>query len=590
MTYNLQGPLSVSSRELREWSSTYGWIPIVGGFFTFSLAFMAGTNDIPASFGTSVGSGALTLSQSAAFAFLMEVLGATIMGNITVDTSQTDIWKERPPEPLLMWGFMIAIIAATIWLAIATYLKVPVSSLLSIKGAIIGISITTKGLDSIYWEKFDSSSALKVGGVVSIVLSWIIAPLIAAVAAFILFSFTRLVLLRSEAARQRVLRALPFYYGLTVMVLVLFVIYRGSPRANFHNMRFGKASAIAGLSGILATVLVFIRFKVVPLSQKQFRHKASVVGENSHKVDPPLPPPSESQPDNQETDSTQQELNAEEILRQFQELRVLDTVYEVDEDEEADESPPALVKCSSFLARPMVPLRQLLAQQSSKMSFSRLRQKRKLSTPQKIFRTLRRFSLLTFRHKIQYNQNALVRHALAETFDINAERLFCFLQILIAGAFSFSHGSNELSNLLNPYIAIVQIYRRRQLVDKPAIVWILAMGGFAASIGFATVGWRLVRCFGGYITYMTPSRGFIAQFSALMTVLIADKTGLPLATEHIIIGAILGIGAADDIQNVHWKLVITFVLMWIATLIFTCGICSALYAFTIYSPAYVVEH
>lgn len=561
----------------------------MGGFFTFALAFMAGTNDVPASFGTSVGSGALTLSQSAAFAFLMEVLGATIMGNPTVDILQSDILKERPTAPLLMWGFMIAIIAATIWLAIATYLKIPVSSFLSIKGAIIGISITTEGLHSIYWKKFDSSSALKVGGVVSIVLSWIIAPLIAGVAAFILFSFTRLVLLRSKAARQRVLCALPFYYGSTVMVLVLFFIYRGSTQKKFHSMRFGKASAIAGLSGILAALLVFIRFKVVPLSQKLYGNKDIVVGENPQKEDPPLPSPSESQPDNQEADSTHQELNAEEILRQFQDLRVLDTVYEVDEEEEADESPPSLVKCSSFLAGPRVPLRQLLAQRSAMTSFSRLRKKRKLSTQQKIFRLLGTFRALTFRHKIQYNQNTLVRHALAETFDINAERLFCFLQILIAGAFSFSHGSNELSNLLNPYFATVKIYRGQQLADKHANVWILAMGGFAASIGFAAVGWRLVRCFGGHITYMTPSRGFIAQFSALMTVLIADKTGLPLATEHIIIGAILGVGTADNIQNVHWKLVITFMLMWIATLIFTCGICAALYAFTIYSPAYVVE-
>jgi sodium-dependent phosphate transporter len=237
MGYNLQASPSASSGELREWSSTYRWILIVGGLFTFVLAFMAGTNDVPASFGTSFGSGALTLSQSAAFSFLMEVLGATIMGNPIVDILQSDILKERPTAPLLMWGFMIAIIVATIWLEIATYLKIHGSSFLSIKGAIIGISITTEGLHSIYWKKFDSSSVLKVGGVVSIVLSWIIAPLIAGVATFILFSFTRLVLLRSKAARQRVLCALPFYYGSTVMVLVLFFIYRVMQHCNlFYNI------------------------------------------------------------------------------------------------------------------------------------------------------------------------------------------------------------------------------------------------------------------------------------------------------------------------------------------------------------------
>ena len=115
-------------------------------------------------------------------------------------------------------------------------------------------------------------------------------------------------------------------------------------------MRFGKASAIAGLSGILAAVLVFIRFKVVPLSQKQYGHKDHMLGENPQKKDLPLPPFSESQADNQEADYTHQELNAEEILKKFQNLHVLDIVYEVDEKEEAAESLPALVRCSSFIA------------------------------------------------------------------------------------------------------------------------------------------------------------------------------------------------------------------------------------------------
>jgi len=97
MGYNLQASPSASHGELRKWSSTYRWIPIVGGFFTFALAFMAGMNDVPVSFFTSVGSGVLTLSQSTAFAFLMEVLGATKkMENLQLIFCNLIFWKSGP--------------------------------------------------------------------------------------------------------------------------------------------------------------------------------------------------------------------------------------------------------------------------------------------------------------------------------------------------------------------------------------------------------------------------------------------------------------------------------------------------------------
>lgn len=73
-----------------------------------------------------------------------------------------------------------------------------------------------------------TSTRLHLGGVLGIILSWIIAPVIAGLVSFALFGFTKLALLKSPSSEKLVLRALPLYYGVTVLVLLLFIIYRVS--------------------------------------------------------------------------------------------------------------------------------------------------------------------------------------------------------------------------------------------------------------------------------------------------------------------------------------------------------------------------
>lgn len=53
---------------------------IAGFFIAFVLAFGVGANDVANSFGTSVGSGVLTLRKACLLATVFEVLGAILIG------------------------------------------------------------------------------------------------------------------------------------------------------------------------------------------------------------------------------------------------------------------------------------------------------------------------------------------------------------------------------------------------------------------------------------------------------------------------------------------------------------------------------
>ncbi|KAI5064019.1 hypothetical protein GOP47_0020689 [Adiantum capillus-veneris] len=575
--------LRVASEIERPWSSTYRWIPIAGGFLSFALAFMAGANDIPISFGASVGSGVLTLRQSVVVAFVMEVLGATFLGNNSFDVIDSLILKESPSSDLLMWGCFIAMIAAAIWLALASHLEMPVTSLLSIQGAVIGVVLTTEGWNSINWSKDDSGSPLHIGGFTGILLSWVVVPLMSLVGAFSFFMLIKIMVLRSLIVSKRTLCLWPPIYGVTVAVLVLFIIYRGAPGTSLAFLSLRKVAVIASSSAAFAMLLVSVVLVWLTWKQAEFQNDSS--------TDQPDRAISGEQYSNMPEEKA---VSPEELLKQFNELRVLHTVYEADE-EAAEDSPRLTVKCSPVCV-PAVPLKHFLSGTPNRLSFQKLTKHKRITTKEKITKCIYKIRKNTFDHKIDYGQKTAVQHGLAEKFPKRVEECFGFLLILTASITALAHGSNTVPSIMAPYAGIFQIFKNHSTQNRRDIletwnldVWVRMLGGFGVSMGYCIWGWKLVRCIGGHIMFLSPSRAFSAQFCTLATIIVADRIRFPISTAHVFIGALVGVSLADNVKNVNLWLLATFILMWGLTLVVTCGTASAFYAFTVFSPSVLVQ-
>ncbi|CAK9858424.1 unnamed protein product [Sphagnum jensenii] len=575
-----------------NWSPEYRWIPVAGGFVNFVWSVAVGANDVAISFGTSVGSEALTMLQAVMIAAVLEISGAVFMGNQAVVTSQSSLLSRPPPEVLLMWGLFIALIAASIWLGLGTFWELPVSSSLSMTGAIIGICVAAGGVQSIHWNK--PESWLDVGGVLGIIISWIIAPLVAGISSFFLFGATKMTLLRPIGSKLRTLRAMPLYYGVTVMVVMSSILYERSPPARaLQTIDSTRGSLIAGISGIVASVVAYLI--VVPLASKRL----GCFSESPNIEMPQQPPPQlkelkeSSMIDGEGCDfrlaivdsSNSLRKTADGVWTQFIEQHVLDTVYEED-GEGCDQSPISIMRSPACTP---ITFTQLLKQTPNQLvSFKRLRHVHNITPWQKMILFFENKIKATIHHSIEYEQDTLVRHAMAEKFDNQAEELFSFLLILLSCAASFSHGSNEVTTAMNPYAALLQLYTYHSEEAKQEIpISVLALGGIGVSLGFALWGWKIVRCIGGGITYLSPSRGFSAQLCALATVLLATKVELPVSALHILLGSIIGVGLADSMQNLNWMLLLVFLAAWVATLLVTSATAAGFYAFTIYSPSYV---
>jgi len=150
----------------------------------------------------------------------------------------------------------------------------------------------------------------------------------------------------------------------------------------------------------------------------------------------------------------------------------------------------------------------------------------------------------------------------------SVEKVFAPMMVFTACSMAFAHGSNDVANGIGPLAAIVSIVRSggevMQSADLP--VWILALGGGGIVLGIATLGYRVMRTIGTKITELTPTRGFSAELAAAATVVLASRTGLPVSTTHILVGAVMGVGLARGIGAIDLRVVGGIVTSWLVTL------------------------
>ncbi|XP_062017147.1 phosphate-repressible phosphate permease pho-4-like isoform X1 [Rosa rugosa] len=608
-----QVSIDLAIKIVGKWKETYGWIPIFAAFAAIFMAFFTGANNLPAPFSTPIGSGSLTLLKAFVMACVIYVPGAAFASSTsTVNALFSYFLKEnQPSEGFLMWSLVVVLITAAIWLALATYLQLPVSSLQSIQGALLGTILVTQGFGYIpLWNKNQNHNFIG-GGLVWIVLEWTVAPLIAFLCAFLLFALMKVSLLRHENAEKRILVFLPIDYGISAGLLCLFLMYQVLPHMiALYSWVMIVAVTVATLIGALLSLLV-----VVPLAMKKLKAvknyktmKRNMTKSSDHSKSKCI----ESQdPTFNDTKSADDEAQFEEALKDFMQMRVLDTVYE--EDERSWGSPDTLVQePENKLAEDQSPASQDQSNIDKSTSFRKLLE----STPNQLVQSHTRnfqkiekatpignaFQFLTgssnsfFSPVMEYDRHTLIRHALAEKYD-DVEDFFSFPHLIASCIFALIQSTNEVAAVVSPYGAILDVFHNREKYSGNGehvgsihvTWWFKAIGGFGAAIGFFLCGFRVTQSLGGKLTYMSNSRGLAAQLSTVAAIIIVTKIKLPVSTIHALVGSLVGVGIADDPRNVNWKLLFKFMCGWVMTIVFCSGVAYVIFSVSIHSPAYVVR-
>jgi len=186
----------------------YTFVLTLAVLFGIFMAFNIGGNDVANSFGTSVGAGTLTIQQALIVAAIFEVSGAVIAGGEVTKTIREDIvdLTHIAVEPMqFVYIMMSALLAAAVWLMIATNKGWPVSTTHSIIGGIVGSSIalgfnlggTATGFTLVNWGQ--------IGG---IAVSWVLSPLLGGLVSYTLYHQIKKHVLRYNEEAERELSAI----------------------------------------------------------------------------------------------------------------------------------------------------------------------------------------------------------------------------------------------------------------------------------------------------------------------------------------------------------------------------------------------
>ncbi len=227
------------------------WLAIAFGFF---MAWGVGANDVANAMGTSVGAGALTIRQAVIVAAVFEFAGAYLAGGQVTSTIRRGIvdpaiFTETPE--LLVYGMIAALLAAGVWLLIASLNGWPVSTTHSIVGSIVGFAVVAVGVDAVSW-----------GGVGSIVLSWLTSPICAGVLAFALFRSVQILILDTDDPFSRAKKYIPFYMFLVGFVMSMVTFLKGLSHVGLDLSFMQSALYSTGIGLLLVIIGVTLQSKI----------------------------------------------------------------------------------------------------------------------------------------------------------------------------------------------------------------------------------------------------------------------------------------------------------------------------------------
>ena len=225
---------------------------ILAAAFGLFMAWGIGANDVANAMAPSVGSKAITIKQAIIIAGIFEFAGAVLAGGGVTSTIRRGIVDASllsgQPE-LLIFGMLGALLAAGVWLLIASRFGWPVSTTHTIIGAVVGFGAIGIGVHAVQWPQ-----------VGRIAMSWVVSPVLAGVVAYGLFvSVQRLVLNRSNPLEQA-RRWVPMYIFLTGYFMTLVTVLKGIAHIGIELSTLSANLIAIGVGLVIAAVgTVFIR-------------------------------------------------------------------------------------------------------------------------------------------------------------------------------------------------------------------------------------------------------------------------------------------------------------------------------------------
>ncbi len=251
------------SEIIAQYGSIFLAMAVIFGFF---MAWGVGANDVANAMGTSVGARAITIRQAILIAMVFEFAGAWLAGGEVTETVRSGIISlensglEENPQ-LLVYGMLSSLLAAGVWLLVASQRGWPVSTTHSIVGAIIGFAVVGISFDSVMW-----------GEVGAIASSWVVSPVFSGVIALGLFLSVQKLVLDTDDPLGNARRYVPWYIFLVGFVISIMTMIKGLSQTGLE-FNFGQILLIAVVIGFITMGLGILLLRRLALDAQAEGHE-----------------------------------------------------------------------------------------------------------------------------------------------------------------------------------------------------------------------------------------------------------------------------------------------------------------------------
>lgn len=168
---------------------------------------------------------------------------------------------------------------------------------------------------------------------------------------------------------------------------------------------------------------------------------------------------------------------------------------------------------------------------------------------------------------------------------LKVARVFGRAQLLSSASMGFMHGTNDAQKTMGIIaLSLLAASQAGTLDGVPSwlgflrvappsagqpleiATWIKVICALTMASGTAAGGWRIIRTLGHKMVRLQPVHGFAAETTSAAVIFAATSYGIPVSTTHNISAAIMGVGAAKNINALKWTVVERIIWAWILTI------------------------
>lgn len=187
---------------------------VVGGYMALNI----GANDVANNMGPAVGGKVLTVLSAVLIAAVCEASGALLAGGDVVKTVSKGIISPGPEISVDMFRDLMlsALLAAALWINLATILSAPVSTTHSIVGGVLGAGIAAAGFGLVNWVTMAAIAA-----------SWVISPVFGAGFAALILYFIKVKILNVDDKLSAAKKWVPVLIALMAGAFMAYMSMKG---------------------------------------------------------------------------------------------------------------------------------------------------------------------------------------------------------------------------------------------------------------------------------------------------------------------------------------------------------------------------